>query len=242
MILCCGESLIDFVPTGRRLDAYKPCPGGSPYNVAVGLGRLQTPVGFFGKLSTDYFGDLLAQYLAQNGVGTRMIVRADGPTTLAFVSLPLGGCTEPQFLFYSCGAVDRSLGTTDLPQGLPEDVVALHFGSISLVLEPGASSFEALMRRESRKRTLSLDPNVRPNLIPDRAEYIKRLTAWIELVDIVRLSLADLAWLYPGVPAEDVVAKWLAAGPSLCIVTLGAQGARAFSAYGATASVGAPQT
>ena len=58
MILCCGEALIDFVPLAD-VGGYMPCPGGSVYNVAVGLGRLETPVGFFCKVSTDFFGDQL---------------------------------------------------------------------------------------------------------------------------------------------------------------------------------------
>ena len=88
MILCCGEALIDFVPLGGDLPGYRPCPGGSPYNVAVGLGRLQIPVAYFAKISTDFFGDQLVSYLEENGVDTTWILRAAGPTTLAFVSLP----------------------------------------------------------------------------------------------------------------------------------------------------------
>jgi fructokinase len=86
LILCCGEALIDFVPL-EDVTGYKPCPGGSIYNIAIGLGRLQTPVGFLGGISTDFFGDLLVNYLTENGVSTEFILRADGPTTLAFVSL-----------------------------------------------------------------------------------------------------------------------------------------------------------
>ena len=41
MILCCGEALIDFVPLpGVR--AYGPYPGGSVFNIAVGLGNAPT--------------------------------------------------------------------------------------------------------------------------------------------------------------------------------------------------------
>jgi fructokinase len=95
----------------------------------------------------------------------------------------------------------------------------LHFGSISLVLEPGASSFESLMRRESGKRILSLDPNIRPSLISNREAYRQRLEDWIRLVDIVRLSLADLEWLYPGSDARDYPAlAWLG---SELVLTLG---------------------
>ncbi len=75
MILCCGEALIDFVPLPQER-AYQPCPGGSIYNVAVGLGRLGTPVGFYCKVSTDFFGDMLIDYLEENQVETGFCVRS----------------------------------------------------------------------------------------------------------------------------------------------------------------------
>ena len=61
MILCCGEALIDFLPRETRegATAFQPFVGGSVFNTAVALGRLRVPVGFFGGLSTDFFGDQL---------------------------------------------------------------------------------------------------------------------------------------------------------------------------------------
>lgn len=240
MILCCGEALIDFVPL-EQVRGYQPCPGGSIFNIAVGLGRLETPVGFFSSLSNDFFGDQLVSYLAENGVKTDLILRADGPTTLAFVSLPDGRHTEPRYVFYANQAVDRSLTLADLPAQLPEQVQALHFGSISLVLEPGASTLEALMRRESGQRILSLDPNIRPSLITDRGAYQQRFESWLRLVDIVRLSVADLEWLYPDADAHSLMQTWLEWGPSVCLLTLGADGASGITVQGAEARVPSPK-
>jgi fructokinase len=240
VILCCGEALIDFVPL-EGAQGYRPCPGGSIFNIAVGLGRLQTPVGFFSRLSTDFFGDLLANYLVENGVSAEFILRASGPTTLAFVSLPDGRHTEPRYVFYASDAVDRSLQLADLPLSLPENVQALHFGSISLVLEPGASTLEAFMRGESGRRILSLDPNIRPSLISDREAYRRRFEGWLRLVDIVRLSLADLEWLYPGAEPDQVIRGWLDWGPSLCLLTLGGDGASGLTVKGVRASVPTPE-
>ena len=88
MILCCGEALIDFVPqkdqSGRSL--YQPCPGGSPYNTAVALGRLQVPTASFYGLSNDFFGSMLLKHLQQSGVSTEWVRHLERDTTLAFVS------------------------------------------------------------------------------------------------------------------------------------------------------------
>jgi len=240
MILCCGEALIDFVPLEQNIRGYRPCPGGSIYNIAVGLARLQTPAGYFGKVSTDFFGDLLMQYLAENGAATEYVIRADGLTTLAFVSLPGQAQGEPKFLIYANDTVDRSLTTAELPPQLPEAIKALHFGSISLVLEPGATSLETLLRRESGRRVISFDPNVRPGLIAAKEAYRQRCEGWVRLVDIVRLSLADLDWLYPGAEPEAIIQRWLSLGPSLCILTLGAGGSKAYTASGVAAAAAPP--
>ena len=233
MILCCGEALIDFVPTADGA-SYRPVPGGSIFNIAVGLGRLGAPVGYFGKLSTDFFGDRLLQTLSENGVDTSLTLRASAPTTLAFVDLFAGGSREPRYTFYAEAAVDRFLAVGELPKRLPAGVQALHFGSISLVLEPGASSLETLMRREAGQHLISLDPNVRPGLIQDRDAYRERFEGWTELADIIRLSRADFGWLYPDRSWEAAFQDWLSRGVSLVILTNGAQGALGVTAEGAS--------
>ncbi len=228
MILCCGEALIDFVPLSGE-NAYRPCPGGSIHNIAVGLGRLGTPVSFFSKLSQDFFGDMLIEYLDKNGVETNYCPRTSAPTTLAFVSLPNEEKDdEPQYAFYANQSADRSLTESELPAELSKNIKALHFGSISLVMEPGASSLEKLIKRESRQRIISLDPNIRPGLIFDKKAYLERFEQWIKLADIIKLSQADMNWLYPNEKIEETIARWFEMGISLCILTLGATGAKGY--------------
>jgi len=231
MILCCGEALIDFVPL-PDVGAYQPCPGGSVYNVAVGLGRLAVPTAFFCKFSNDFFGDMLVDYLSDNGVDTSYCMRTPHPTTLAFVSLESGDQSEPQFSFYANRSADRSLIVNELPPQLPEKVKVLHFGSISLVMEPGATALETLMAREHGQRIISLDPNVRPNLIPDHATYRQRFEKWISSVDILKLSCVDRRWIYPEVSFEACLRRWFDLGVSVVIQTKGEEGAEGFSAIG----------
>jgi fructokinase len=230
MILCCGEALIDFVPLPEG-SGYRPLPGGSIFNTAVAVSRLGAPVGLFTRLSTDFFGELLVEALSANEVDTRFLLRTDDPTTLAFISLPGERLSEPRYQFYTIGSADRGLGTSDLPAELPEQVCALHFGSISLVLEPGASSLEALLKRETSRRVISLDPNIRPSLIPDREAYRSRFEGWLEHIDILRLSTYDFEWLFPGADQAQLIGQWLTKGPCLCFLTRGEQGASAYTAH-----------
>lgn len=226
MILVCGEALIDLVPVVANGEtAYAPRTGGSPFNVAIGLGRLGVPVGFFGRVSDDPFGRLLLDRLVADGVECPHVVTGREPTALAIVHLAPG--EEPRFRFYGDEAADCMLTLDDAPTRavLDRGVHALHFGSISLIREPGSAVYEWLMRRESRHRVVSLDPNVRPGLIRDRTAYSEFLERLVGLADIVKVSRADLAWLYPDRRPLDAAADWLSRGPSLVVMTRGEAGA-----------------
>lgn len=240
MIICCGEALIDFIPTPDG-SAYRPCPGGSILNIAVGLGRLQVPVGFLSRLSSDIFGTLLTDHLSKDNVNLEYCPRVEGQTTLAFVSLQEESGHEPQYAFYANGAVDRGMTVDDLPEKFDNEVLALHFGSISLVLEPGATTLETLMKRESRRRILTLDPNVRPALITDEDAYRQRFSEWVSLVDILRLSQVDMEYLYPDTGIEELLPLWFGAGISLIFLTHGSKGSHGYLSNGINIFVPVPK-
>jgi fructokinase len=236
-VIVAGDALIDLTPTRtvRGQLAYEPHPGGSCLNVAVGLGRLGIPTGFLARLSSDAFGQMLRTQLADSGVQSTYFVDTDDLTTLAAVHLRGGQAT---YSFHAQNAADRGL--------LPEHLMplapgaALHLGSIALVLEPVASTLEWLMRREAGHRVVSLDPNVRPGLISSRVAYLDRFEGWMRLIDILKVSEEDLAWLYPRLSQDDVVAAWHAAGIPLVLVTHGEHGAVARTPL-ASASASAPR-
>lgn len=236
-VVVAGDALIDLTPTTtvRGHLAYEPHPGGSCLNVAVGLGRLGVPTAFLARLSSDAFGQMLRGQLADSGVQPSYFVDTEDLTTLAAVHLRDGQAT---YSFHAQGAADRGL----LPQHLMPlpDRAALHLGSIALMLEPVATTLEWLLRREAGRRVVSLDPNVRPGLISDRVAYLDRFDGWLRLVDILKVSEEDLAWLYPRRAPDDVVAGWHAAGIPLVLVTQGEHGARASTPLGST-SVEAPR-
>jgi fructokinase len=236
MILSCGEALIDMVPMDipGRGDGFLPCPGGSPYNTAIAIGRLGVPVRFLSRLSTDFFGEILVNRLLRNNVGIDLIRRTDQNSTLAFVKLEKG--TEPQYVFYTEGAADRSFSMEDLPQKLPSEIRCILFGSIALTMEPSASTIESFVIREGGgdgassaedRPVISLDPNVRPFMIPDKAAYVRRFEGWVSSATIVKISEADFDFIYPGLGLEKSLEKVLGMGPRMAVTTLGPQGALA---------------
>lgn len=230
MILCCGEALIDFMPIEKAYSQtfYKPCPGGSPLNTAVALGRLKHPVGMLTGISKDLFGKQLIAHLEESSVDCSFVVRSNLDTTLAFVSAEsLEGDVE--YAFYARKTADRSISVENLPKSLPENIEVLEFGSISLVMEPSASSYEYLMIRESTKRFISLDPNIRPDFIQDALAFHKRFEDWLDHVDLLKLSTADLEWLYPNSKIDDAVSHILSKRVQAVFLTMGEKGAWAYT-------------
>ncbi|MCT4576127.1 carbohydrate kinase [Donghicola sp.] len=230
MILCCGESLIDMLPrqatTGEN--AFAPHAGGAVFNTAIALGRLGAPVAMFTGLAADFFGDLLAETLESSKVSTQYVHRADAPCTVAFVKLVDGHAT---YAFYDENTAGRMLPTDALPD-LADDVNALFFGGISLVVEPCGATYEALMTREAAKRVTMIDPNIRPGFIKDEAAYRARIDRMMGMADIVKLSDEDLAWLMGGEDIDANAAQVLAMGPKLVCITRGKDGASGYTANG----------
>jgi fructokinase len=226
MILCAGEALIDMLPrkTEDGEAAFAPYPGGSVFNTAIALARLETPVSFFTGLSDDLFGDRLAKVLTANGVDQSLIARAARPTTLAFVTLTGGNAS---YTFYDENTAGRMVSEADLPE-VPDTCEAAFFGGISLAVEPCAEAYVALADRMSRAgRLIMLDPNIRPGFIADEDRYRARMERLLSLADVVKVSDEDLAWLMgdgdTGVLAEAMRAR----GPALVLVTQGAEGVTA---------------
>ncbi|MEV0679785.1 carbohydrate kinase [Actinosynnema sp. NPDC050436] len=224
MIVVAGEALVDLVPTPQG--ALAPRLGGGPYNVAVAAGRLDAPVGFLSRLSTDLFGDRLLDRLHAANVRTDLVQRGAEPTTLAVVGLADDG--SARYSFYVEGTADREVAD---PGPLPADVRAVSFGTLSLVLEPGASTYERVLWREAGRGALTvLDPNIRAGLIHDPRAYRDRYDSWLPHVGLLKVSVDDARWLAdlpedaPEDAVLDVVRDWRGAGPAAVVLTLGGAG------------------
>lgn len=232
-----GEALIDFTAGEGGSLAFLGHEGGSPLNTAVACARLGQPTGFLTQLSTDLFGERLMAFLERNGVDTRLILRSNAPSTLAFVE------RTPQtnrYAFYTRGSADATWAPEPLPQ-LPAECRFLHFGSISLLQEPASSRITDLVAAQTGRCVIVFDPNVRPSLIPDMAAYRARVTGWFAMADLVKLSDEDAQLLAPGRPIDALAAECLTAGARAVVVTRGGAGATLWRTGSAPLTVAAPR-
>lgn len=227
MILCAGEALIDMLPrqTDAHEAAFAPYPGGSVFNTSVALSRLGIETEFFTGLSTDLFGERLSGVLMANGVGSALAHRSDRPTTLAFVTLTDG---HASYAFYDENTAGRMLTDADLP-AIPETARACFFGGISLAVEPCADAYASMITRaHALGRVVMIDPNIRPGFIADEARFRTRLDAILAATDIVKVSDEDLRWLLGDDPLPVLAEKLRTKGPSVILVTKGADGVSGF--------------
>jgi fructokinase len=224
-VVVAGEALVDLAPRDGLL---LPLPGGSPYNVAVGLGRLGSETHYLGGLSRDAFGALMSTRLAADGVVLDLAPVVDEPTTLAVVHLDDQG--RASYGFYLDGTSAAGLQESMLAE-LPRDA-ALHvsLGAIGLGHVPTGRTLLRLLEDAHRERLTSLDPNIRPSVFAQVGGVEAYATLLDGLVarhlDLVKVSDEDLALLHPETADPLAVARvWARSGPSLVVVTRGPDGA-----------------
>lgn len=218
--LVIGEALIDIVEReGRVLGEHV---GGSPLNVAVGLGRLDRGVDFLTHIADDERGRRIVDYVEASGVRLvpGSISAARTPTAAAKID-------ENGAATYTFDIDWQLTGTPEVPPPL-----IVHTGSIAGFLDPGCLATAALLDAYRLAATITFDPNVRPALIADRGQAVRRIDRLVEKADVVKASDEDLRWIDPTRTPEQIATAWQALGPSIVAVTMGGQGAFATCAAG----------
>ncbi|WP_026554501.1 carbohydrate kinase family protein [Arthrobacter sp. 35W] len=210
-VVVIGEALIDVVTTPVGTSEH---PGGSPANVAYGLGRLGVTTGLLTAIGDDERGAAIGTHLHSAGVlllpGSRSLAR----TASATATLSADGSANYDFdIVWDLEPV--------APAHIPK---VLHTGSIATFLAPGAAAVKELLCQAHRECLVTYDPNIRPALLGSHAEALSTFEDLLHLTDVVKLSDEDAQWLYPGKELEDVAARILDLGSRLAVITKGSLG------------------
>ena len=223
-----GEALVDLVP-GAGLGSYQAKPGGSPFNVAIGLARLGHRTALMARLADNAFGRLLREHASAEGIDLEHAARAAEPTTLAVVGLD--STAQASYDFYLQGTADWQWTDDELTR-IPADTTVLHTGSLASWTPPGDQRIHAAAARLHRdgRVVISYDPNIRPGLLGEPGQARPLIERFISVAHIVKASREDIGWLYPGTSQEDVSGRWLDLGALVVVVTDGPRGAHLFRA------------
>ena len=219
-IVVLGEALTDCVKPYDSTEVVE-VPGGSPMNVAIGLGRLGQDVVLGARWGSDARGQAIADHVGSSQVAVIEAASGLEQTSTATAVIQEDGSAEYVF---------------DLAWDLTPDMVPsggyrhVHTGSIGATVEPGAGSVWAVADRERQSgASVSYDPNARPQIMGTPSDALPRVEAMLDISDVVKASDEDLEWFYPGVPLAEVVANWHARGVSLVVITQGKDGLLGFS-------------
>ncbi|MBW3622585.1 MAG: carbohydrate kinase [Armatimonadetes bacterium] len=229
-LLALGELLIDFVSSEPDVSlihapGFVKAPGGAPANVAVAAARMGLSSGFIGKVGEDPFGQFLRETLVDTGVSdAHLYSDPEARTTLAFIATRTDG--RKDIAFYRNPGADAQLSPEELPFDALRSCRCLHFGSVSMSREPARSAtLRAVEAAREAGALISFDPNWRPPLWEDYT--VARDLIWhaMPLADVVKLADEEWEFVTGTQDLEEGARKVLDAGPKLCLVTLGAEGA-----------------
>jgi fructokinase len=218
-----GEVLIDLIPDGSK---HVAVVGGGPANTAKALANLGVKTYFIDGVSNDEYGQMAKAQLLSANVLLDYTQYSNKPTSTAKIALSKSGSASYEFVIEDTATFDFSDLWLPDPQSLKPTL--LHIGTLATVIEPGASVLFKWAQSVATVAPIVFDPNIRPAVLGDKDEYVKKIEKWVAISPVVKVSDEDLNWLYPGKTINEIVNKWLEVGVQLVVVTLGDKGITAY--------------
>ena len=218
-----GEVLIDLIPDA---DQHLEVVGGGPANTAKALANLGVKTYFIDGISNDKYGQMAKAELLSANVLLDYAKFSNKPTCTAKVTLSKSGSASYEFIIEDTATFDFSDQWLPNPQSLKPSL--MHIGTLATVIEPGASVLFKWAQGVVNVVPIVFDPNIRPAVLGNRDEYVKKVEKWVAISSAVKVSNEDLSWLYPGKVIDEIVNEWFEVGVELVVVTLGDKGIIAY--------------
>ena len=198
-----GEALIDMIAgaDGR----FEPCLGGAVYNLARALSRQGVGTLYLNPLSKDRFGRQLADGLLHAGVQLAVPQAVMQVTSLAVVNVDASG--HPDYAFYREGVADRATNAQALTQACSalENLSVVCTGALALSPDDGETYLPWLAGQRQAGRTVVVDANLRPSVMPNLDLYRRHVLTALQYADVIKASDEDLECL--NLPGDGAVAR-----------------------------------
>jgi len=218
-----GEVLIDLILNESK---HVAVVGGGPANTAKALAKLGVKAYFIDGISNDKYGQMAKAELLADNVLLDYAQFSNKPTSTAKVKLSASRSASYEFVIEDTATFDFSDQWLPDPQTL--NPLLLHIGTLATIIEPGASVLFEWAQSVANFAPIVFDPNIRPAVLGNRDEYVKKVEKWVAISSAVKVSDEDLNWLYPGKAIHEIVKNWLEVGVELVVVTLGDKGITAY--------------
>ncbi len=224
-----GEALIDFIAGDDG--AYRPHPGGSPYNVSIGLARQGISVSYLSPFSDDTFGDQLHESLRKERVDIPLSRRSLRPTSLALVTIDEDGL--PAYRLYREGVADKDTSFEEIEANLPSGLRVFHTGSLAITPSQLPKIRKLFDLMHDRDVVISMDINIRLRASLDTKAYLDGVRSLLPLADIVKASDEDLRPLQLATdPRKSAEAAYAEMRSGMLVLTEGRGGALLYTTSG----------
>jgi fructokinase len=221
VITVIGQAMVRLAPaTGCNL--LQALPGGTAFNTALLTAQLGYPTALMARLSNDPLGQMLRRHAAMHGLDVSASPEADEPTMIAVVSA--GADADSTSSLYFRDTASWQWTAAELGW-IPEDTTILHLDLLSCCVPPGSARIlRAAARERNRGSIVCLNVAVEPAVMGSPARGRLLMDRPIRTADVVRTTVEDITWLYPGRGVEAIARLWLANGPELVVITRGCDG------------------
>ena len=185
-IYAVGETILDIIFRDHQPRAAKP--GGSAFNASITLGRLDAPITFISEMGNDRVGDLIQDFMEENGVDSTHLSRYEnGQSAIALAFL--NEKSDAEYQFYKDYPHQRL--NVEFPEFKKDDLLV--FGSF-YALNPGIRPRvkELLVKARKAGVTIMYDPNFRSTHAPERTDLLSVIKENMGFATIVRASDEDL--------------------------------------------------
>lgn len=201
MIIGLGETILDIIFKDDKPSA--AVPGGSTYNAIISLGRTGVPATIVTETGSDHVGDIIVNYLTDNGVSTEYVNRrqdSKSHISLAFLNDRNDACYE----FYKDHAHARI--ERRFPDITADDVLLFgSFFAVNPVLRDVVKPF--IEKAHKAGAFIYYDINFRKSHIEDIPLIMDNINENMRFSTVVRGSLEDFIYLYGTDDVEEIYEK-----------------------------------
>ena len=203
-LLTVGDPLVALLPkipvTLDETEELALYVGGAELNTAIGVRRLGVAASWLGRVGDDPLGRRVVRTLDAEGVDTSLVVVDPSHATGLYLREWLPDGLRRPYYYRHDGAGAR-LNADDWPTPWPATVpvpTVLHVTGITAALSVTAMrAVEAMVARATGLGSLiSVDPNYRSRLWPNRVVARERLRKLVSVADVVLLSEEDADLLF----------------------------------------------
>lgn len=213
--------------------AYYVTTCGAEFNVAIGMHRIGHPVGYYTKLGSDPFGKRIVNTMQAEGISTELIRFSEDRFT-GFMLKSKVSKGDPAIFYFRRNSAASTLSTADIEALDLSRYGAVHMTGITPAISASAmEATEALCARaKAEGMRFTFDPNLRPQLWPDRQTMIDYMNKMAGRSDIFFPGINEARILAGTEVPEEIADFYLNRGSSVVVVKLGGRGAYYATALG----------